>query len=389
MKNVALCTVSSNNYYSIGKTLLESVRAVHDDIDLYYLLVDRPHPDIENDRRCFELVYPDQLEIPAFCEMAFVYSITELNTVVKPYFFQTLFKKGYRKILFLDPDICVYHRLDEAIALLDSYNLVVTPHAIAPAPHPTSYLDKVQWEQNMLYTGIFNLGFVAMAATEETMNFLKWWEHRCRYLCFVDPSVGLFVDQKWAELAIALFDNVYVLKHRGYNMSVWNLHERSLVDKTVNQKEPLVFYHFSSLDYKDESIISKHDRNIKISSYPEIKKLFDDYRQRLNKNKYSKYSAIQYAYGQFKDGKPIDLLERRLYAMVADAYNGNPFNDTRKEFYRKLRRCTPSRKSKKTYYFLGTILYLFLKLFGPATYRKVFEFLEKSTSLRFHTFLIR
>lgn len=388
MNNIAICTVSSVNYYSLGITLLQSVSAQHAECDLFYLFVDKDVKDIPVEN-WFSALTLGELHIPSIEQMAFVYEITELNTAVKPFFFSFLLNKGYKKILYLDPDIYVYGRLDDVLHALDTFSIALTPHALHPSQAPKSFLDKVQWEQNMTYSGIFNLGFIGISNSEETVEFLDWWKERCQYLCFIEPNTGIFVDQKWAELAIVFWENIFIVRNPGYNVSLWNLHERVIEHGMVNKTSSLIFYHFSSIDIENESILSKHDKTVGFDIHPELRTLYIEYRHRVRSNDYIKYKSISYGYNYFADGFAISILERRLYAMIA-GYCPHPFLLSKKEFYKTLKhygKKVPQKAIRSL--FLAKTAFFFLKLVGTKKYLKLMEVLGKAPLLRTHTFLLR
>jgi hypothetical protein len=63
------------------------------------------------------------------------YNVLELCTAVKPYLLKYLFEKyDAEKILYLDPDIVVYHTLDTVLELLERCTAILTPHIVEPLP---------------------------------------------------------------------------------------------------------------------------------------------------------------------------------------------------------------------------------------------------------------
>ena len=176
------------------------------------------------------------------------YDILELNTNVKPTFMKFLIERfSLETLVYLDPDICVYAPLAPVFrALQGGASAVLTPHMTAPV-----FDGRLPSEQDMLYNGTFNLGFIAVGAAPRQSS-ASWWERRCLDLGYSEGRTGLFVDQKWMNLAPGLFADLAILRDAGCNMAYWNLHERSLVPtgagyavkNAVSADVPLCFFHF-------------------------------------------------------------------------------------------------------------------------------------------------
>jgi hypothetical protein len=399
MNTTAIFTISSNNYYAFAKTLLQSVKEFHSasDVDLYYLLVDEKADErINEDQQLFKLRVVKDIGIPDYKKMAFAYDIVEFNTAVKPFFIRYLFEQGYDKVIYLDPDILVVNRLDAALNALDNNAIVVTPHQLSPAGNLNNFIpyQQFKWEQSVLQRGTFNLGFIGVANTPTGSSFLDWWSNRCYYLCFSDPEQGLFVDQKWIDLAKVFFPSLSVLQHQGYNMAVWNLYARKMFNNRVNEADPLVFYHFSSIDMNDPVIISKHDKSLKLEDRPDLADLFQAYRDKVMNNDHPYFSKLPYTYDFFNDGRKINLLERRLYSAVANNYP-DPFSTPSSRFYSTLRekrksdRLSDDRSTDSvTLSCAKTCIRTLFRLIGARRYTKVVLFFRLTDSFRQHTFLL-
>ncbi len=394
MKRTAIFTTSSNNYFAFSRTLLESVRAFHDDVDIYFLLVDEtPDNQVLAAGGFFRVCCAKDIGIPEFTKMAFAYNIVEFNTAVKPFFIHYLLSRGYDKVVYLDPDILVFNRLDTALDALETHSIVVTPHQLAPLKDLHNFTPYLQWEQSALQTGIFNLGFLGVSNTDEGRAFIKWWSNRCSYLCFLEQESGLFVDQIWVNLAVCFYRSVHIVRHKGYNMSVWNLHDRTLIDNRVNGVEPLVFYHFSSIDMNNRSVLSKHDASMTLERRPDLTALFDGYRSAVNSNGYEYFRRLRYSYDCFSDGRRITLLERRLYAAVSDHFS-DPFACSGRRFSKelskagRLRSHSPKRDEKLTKRIVKAGLRTIFKVFGPARYARLVQSFRGLDRLRNHVFLV-
>lgn len=395
MNKTAVFTASAANYFAFSRTLLRSVREVHGDVDLYFLLAD----DVADvgpflAPETYEVVTVDNIGIPDYRKMAFVYNLVEFNTAVKPFFIQRLFAKGYEKVLYLDPDILVLDRLDAALNALDEHSIVVTPHHLAPLANIDGFKPDMAWETAALWGGSFNLGFIAVANTEEGRAFTVWWANRCHYFCFAEAATGLFVDQKWVNLAPCYFKSLHILRHKGYNMAVWNLHERCLVDGRVNGEIPLVFYHFSSFDIDDAVTISKHKPSITFAERDDMRNLFARYRQILLQNGYRDYIKIPYGFGYFTDGTKIGPLARKMFIHIYAA-DINPFEIPGGRIFKVIRaeynKNGPGQQVNdgKLESLAKYLLRKSLLLFGEAFYCMLINSMSKMTNMRNHKFLLK
>lgn len=395
MNKTAIFTISSNNYFAFSKTVLQSVRKFRSEVDLFFLLVDETVDDkIQSQKNDFEICLARDIGIAKYKQMAFAYNMVEFNTAVKPFFIQYLFQKGYQKVIYLDPDILVCNPLDLAMSALDDHALALTPHQLSPVGNLDGFVPFLQWEQSALLTGLFNLGFIGVANTDQGRDFIEWWCNRCTYMCFVDPEAGLFVDQKLVDLAVCFYSSIYIVRHKGYNMSVWNLHDRELRNGQVNGVEPLVFYHFSSIDMHDPDIISRHDTSLRLTDRQDLAELFRAYRQTVQENGYDYFRSLPYSYDYFLDGRKINVLERQLYASVSNDYS-DPFSTPSRQFMsvlRQKRRSMRKAGSRVNHAFFKRIamsgMRMVFKLSGPERYIKITQFMRGKDKLRGHAFLL-
>jgi hypothetical protein len=280
-------TICSINYLAQAKTLGNSLKETNPDWQFVIGLVDKldkvniapQHYPV------FEMLEIDKIGIPNFEQMCQNYDITELNTAVKPFFISHFFeqKPNLDNVIYFDPDIIIYQKLTELENDLSNHNIVVTPHMTQPIDDDYSPTEEIH-----LKTGVFNLGFVAMSRSAETLNFVSWWQRRLSDECIIDLPNGLFVDQNWMNFAPFYCDKVLVNRHLGYNVAYWNLHERfvSVSDNTIfiNQDSPLRFFHFSGYGLAKPNNVSKYQNRITFEQRPDIEPLFRDYAQRLTDN---------------------------------------------------------------------------------------------------------
>jgi len=309
-KEICFFTVVSKNYLHFAKTLVNSILINNPSAKCFVVLCDEMG-DLDLSQEPFEIINIRDLDIKNIDDFIFRYSILELNTAIKPYVIELLFNDSWRKVVYFDPDIKVYQELVSLNGLLDEYQIVLTPHL-------TGFLDdeKKPGELEILQSGTYNLGFIALRNTKQTVVFVKWWQEKLYRDCVVDISKGLFVDQKWMDLVPAIFDNVYINRNEGWNVAYWNLHHRQVLNSgdgyRVNE-QPLVFFHFSGFSPKT-NLFSKHQNRFTRNSVSEaVKQICFDYEKNLIDYGFSEYKNLPYAFGFFVDGTRIPDVARVIY----------------------------------------------------------------------------
>lgn len=326
------CTIVSPNYLAYARTVSASYLAQHPGHRFFVLIVaDLPLAD----RSVFE---GDGLTPIMLAEIGLEdvrgegmkYDILELNTNVKPTFMKYLIQTfDLETLVYLDPDIFVYSPLTPVFdALEDGASAVLTPHMTRPVDD-----GKLPGEQEMLYNGTYNLGFIAVRRCEQCWDLLNWWERRCLDLGFSEGRTGLFVDQKWMNLAPGLFDKVVILRHPGCNMAYWNLHERVLAQDgggyLVNGSARLCFFHFSGIVPDDPALLSKNTNRFTLASRPDLTTLFANYKSVVRANRDPSREALAYGFDRFTDGTAVTRLARRIYAKHQARWAGqDPFDAT-------------------------------------------------------------
>ncbi len=325
----AVCTIVSRNYLSLARTCCRTFLEHHPGARAFVLLADVAEG-VDAANEPFECLAADAVGVPNFEDFAFKYNILELNTAVKPFVLERLFEReGVERLFYLDPDIRVFGPLLEARAALDAGQIVLTPHVLSPIPTD----GRRPQERELLQSGTYNLGFLALRRTEETRRLLHWWQARLYEGAYSDPARGMFTDQKWMDLVPGLHRGVAVLRHPGYNVAYWNLHERGELVATgpdawsVNGA-PLRFFHFSGFDKRHVERVSKHqDRFRLLDLAPPFRSLFTGYARALDDNGWAETQALPYAYGSFDNGARVPDCARRLYAEMGQERRrfGNPF----------------------------------------------------------------
>ena len=340
MEKKVIFTICSKNYFAQAKVLGNSIRKYANDVDFYILLADEiDGQDLRSED--FTVIEAKSLNIPGYYDMAFKYDVIEYNTSVKPFFIDILFHEyKYDKVLYLDPDMALFNSPDLIFGLLDEKDIILTPHLIKP------YLEYVGCtsEEELLFVGIYNLGFIGLKNSEVGRHVAKWWSKKLKDQCFADKEDALHVDQKWMDFIPSLYtDYVKILRHPGVNHAFWNMHERNLVDlgsEYTVDGEQLIIFHFSGLNpYSYQDIAAKQTKFKKtLDDLPQYKRLYDEYVVELFKCDYEYLSKLKYSYNHYSNGIHIVRYQRRLYRSLVKegAVFSDPFATGAGSFYEHL-----------------------------------------------------
>ena len=266
--------------------MYESLKKTNPDWLFVIGLVDKNHRNIDLSFLQCDIVEVDVLKIEGFDSMVKKYTIVELLTSAKPFYFSWLFNiyPDVQSIVYFDPDIMVFQPLSRLEESLEAFDIILTPHYTAAIND--HYLPT---ELHVMQTGVFNLGFIAVRRSENSFNMLAWWQSRLKDQCLIDLSRGLFVDQLWANLMPAYFDKVLIEKHPGYNTAHWNLHERMLCitnDAYFVNGQPLMFYHFSHYSPVHPESIAGHHNRFNFETRPDLKEIYRNYKDSLTRYHY-------------------------------------------------------------------------------------------------------
>mgnify|MGYP001150020622 CR=1 FL=1 len=316
------------NYLPKAAALAHSVKRVHPDAVFHVVLSDAM-PTCEPDvTAAFDSIIDIRdLPIDDLPRFIFRHRLVGLCTAVKGTAFQYIADRfGAERVYYFDPDVIVADRLDGLERALDSGSVLLTPHSIEPETDPVAVIDN---ERCCLRNGVYNLGFLAVRMTADGRKFIDWWADRLRTYCYDEVENGLFTDQRWVDLAPALFNDVTILREPQYNVSTWNLTHRRATGEApygieINGR-PLVFYHFSGFDSGAQLMML--DRYG--SHSPVLYDLRDWYIARCEQFGQSTLGAIPCIYSRYASGLKIPDSHRKAYRRREDVmrYYADPFAD--------------------------------------------------------------
>ena len=303
-------TSINNNYLAKARVLAKSVKK-HIPGSHFVLVLSDALPEKFNikDDPFDEVITIDKLGIPVenLNLWIFMHTVVELCTAVKGQALYYLLEK-YDKVVYIDPDIVVYDNLDVLDKLLNTYDIIFTPHQTVPEKYDT---DVISNELCSLQHGTYNFGFFAVRNNDNGKAYAKWYRDRLVKYCYDDKMRGLFTDQRWGDIAPALFDNLLIWKDPGANVSTWNLSNRVVTkqkDRYYVNEKPMLFYHFSGIDSGAQlMMLNKYSKG-----NPLLYELRNWYIKEIKKNGQLESEKFKGYYDLYSDGTQIQYEERKV-----------------------------------------------------------------------------
>lgn len=327
---VLIVTIACWNYIPRALQLAHSIRQSGIDATLVACLVEPSQPLPLVISEAFDRVlFVSDLTLPDFDTFMFRHTAMEASTAIKARLLLHLLTECPSESLFvyLDPDIWVFSAFDELMGSLAKGDVFVTPHLLRNEASPE---DVGEGMFSLLKGGVFNLGFLAIQRSEESFSFLDWLKDRTDLWCYNDTNRGLFVEQKWIDLATG-FSDLVVLRQPGYNIAHWNITKRQITFNTgtylVNGL-PLRFIHFSGLVGRDPAIVENRLSRVPRDNY--VRQLIPAYLSRLDALGQQEYRNTPWFFSRFQSGEPIAIESRvvfRQHPSLSQRFP-NPFTES-------------------------------------------------------------
>lgn len=303
-------TIACANYLPQATIVADSFRRHHPGAKIFLVVVER-HVMSSDLTKCFDAIMPVDAVVPRNLDsFLFKYGTVEACTAIKPWTFLQLLNCFPEEdaVLYLDPDILVTSSFDEVLEGLPGDPILVTPHHLEDRFTLEGVYANVL---KVLVCGIFNLGFLAIRPCEESRKFLDWWAKKLETLCYNLPESGLFVDQRWVDLAIGIFP-VRILRHPGYNVAHWNIYHRPLAragGRLMIKDKPLRFIHFSGHARGEDVYFFDHFAKPGCAS----RQIREEYLAMLDARGRSEWCGHEWSFARFDSGEMIHSANRRIY----------------------------------------------------------------------------
>ncbi len=238
------CTLFDRNYLSRGLALHASLMRHCGDFRLYILCLDGPtfnalsalalpHVELISDAA---LEAWDRDLLAARSNRNAVEFYFTCKSVLMRYVFASY--HGVNRITYLDSDLYFFSDPVTAEREFVHSAVALTPHRF---PERLAFMKR---------SGVYNAGWVSVAASAEGHRFLDWWRARCIEWCRVVFEETRFGDQKYLDQVPSLFRDVVSVSHPGLNAAPWNigaLHLEARGATVVVEGQPLIAFHFHGI----------------------------------------------------------------------------------------------------------------------------------------------
>lgn len=195
------------------------------------------------------IIWIEEVDIENLYPWIFKHSVAEVPIVIKWPIALYLLENGSEKLMYLDPDIAIFHPLHDIERLLDTHTVVLTPHLLE---HEYIIQTILNNEISILNRSNSNLGFFALSSKTKGKRFAKWFSQRLLEFFDANMAHSLLTDQDLSNLPSGFFPDLYILRDPGYNVASWNLSKRSLSfsrnGTILVSGSPIKFYNFTGFD---------------------------------------------------------------------------------------------------------------------------------------------
>lgn len=218
MPHLTFCTVIRKKQLGAARVLALSLRRHHPKAALHVLLAEKTKTSLTRKQEPWSWVDADELGMDGLQDPRSRYAARELTAALKPWFFSWLLnKRSISNLVYFSPDTIVLEPLFVLARRLEACSVLFVPHRLKPAPQDSS----APAEMTFIGRGAYNLDFLALHRDPRTNRFLSWWAERLSRYCVDDVSNGLYLDQRWCDLAPCLFDGVEVFRDERYGAAAW------------------------------------------------------------------------------------------------------------------------------------------------------------------------
>ena len=268
-----VCTVVTPDHVARARVLARSLREHHPDARFTALVVgDAPAP-----AEPFEVLSLEALDCPPLEAMIAAYEPFALMCALKPWLLLAPASSRARPSSTSTPTSASTRR--STTPSPRGRTAWCSPATCSARCRATAATRR---RRTSCVAGAFNGGFLGVG--RDARGFLAWWAERLAQECTIDPARGLFLDQRWLELAPGSRPAT-VLRDPGFNAGFWDVPNRPLTGGPgayAVAGVPLRCFHFSGFDPDRPDVLSAHQNRVDLASHPALARLVSDYAGELH-----------------------------------------------------------------------------------------------------------
>lgn len=307
-ENIGICTIFTKNNLAPARALMASVKKLHPGFQRLGLLADQPGDYFDPAAEDFQVDLSTGLySLPKNSLFHLKYQAAELGENIKPYYLDFLVKK-YKldKVILLAPEILVYARVEPILAALTSKSIVLLPSQIEVFESSPADKGPASYPANA-----FSNDTIAISNDDNSRAFLNWWK-RSVQIHPADPP------QNRLEFVPALFENVEILRNKGFCLQPWHSAHQILVKRKDNRLyldgvslRLVKFNPFSPEDAEEASLPQSiiPPTGSRMVAYSE---LHQSYNRTLADHGHITAQSWPWAFDYFSDGSAIPAIVREV-----------------------------------------------------------------------------
>jgi hypothetical protein len=215
--------------------------------------------------------------------------------------------KAENLIVYMDAETMVFSPLDELTAAAQEHPIVLTGQVIDPNSLNMDDLDGFR------KSGIYHPGLIAFGRHPVAERYIAAWSKLSERGCYLETNQVSYADQPWLDLAHALFEDVYALRHPGYVVGSGNMMERWNIRQGADQAYFIDDRPLRSLDFSHGfELAATWIDSDKGQMYSD---LFYEYRMEVEKLGSSGLHHTPWSYGSYTSGEAITDQAKEMFRL--------------------------------------------------------------------------
>ncbi|KAA9009627.1 hypothetical protein F4U94_22950 [Sphingobium limneticum] len=342
---ISVYTSCSINYLPKARALADSLKTHHPDAVIILCLNDVIPSWLDLKQEPFDHIW-QPADLGFSDAWTFTHNVMEICTAVKGRALCRMLEEIEADLyLYMDPDVFVYADLTPISDYMGDAEIGLVPHITKPEE---TELGVEMTEMSVVAHGTYNLGHLVIRNAPAGRAFAKWWDERLTKYCYDDKEYGLFTDQRWCDLAPALFDNVRILREPNMDVASWNVFGRVVEHGKADDSSPfivdgypLLTYHFSGTG---PSGTHRRVREIFAPSSGAVAEIERDYEEAIRQRGQEKLEKFPYGGDFYENGVKVTPASRHLFRKNADLQEAfpRPFEVRGHSYYHWLSEYMPS-----------------------------------------------